>query len=133
MPVLIVRRAPANYSVPPAFADNPEVVPPVGGVIPLLADEVAIGRNVRDPNNHHPDTAVICLPHDTINRQHARLRRVGNDYAIEDMQSRGGTFVNRVRLGVRLAASTQPATILRDGDIIRISDYELQYRTDTNG
>ncbi len=44
-----------------------------------------------------PDVAVT-IPDDTLSRQHARIQRLGNAYAIEDLDSTNGTFVDGERV-----------------------------------
>jgi len=44
-----------------------------------------------------PDVTV-ALPDATLSRRHARIRRIGNVYAIQDLGSTNGTFVDGVRV-----------------------------------
>jgi pSer/pThr/pTyr-binding forkhead associated (FHA) protein len=54
-----------------------------------------------------------------ISRLHARLRRTGNDWMIEDIKSRNGVWVNNRQI-------TSP-TILQDGDTISLgSNFRFQ-------
>jgi two-component system cell cycle response regulator len=56
--------------------------------------------------------AAVALRDDGISRVHARVWREGPELAIEDLNSRNGTFVNSVRI--------HHATALHDGDKIHI-------------
>jgi len=61
----------------------------VGTVYPLETDEVYVGR----------DEANDIVIHDAeVSRRHARLRRQGNSFVIEDMGSTNGTFIGGKRI-----------------------------------
>jgi two-component system cell cycle response regulator len=60
-----------------------------GALFPLHAEETVIGRD--------PDV-TISLPEHSLSRQHARVRRAGHLYSIEDLNSTNGTFVDGVRV-----------------------------------
>lgn len=51
----------------------------------LIRPEIVIGRD---------DSADVTIPVQAVSRNHAKLRRVGDGYEIEDMGSSNGTFVN---------------------------------------
>jgi DNA-binding response OmpR family regulator len=70
----------------------------------LDQDEITIGR--------WEDNDVV-IPDRWVSRYHARIRREGRQYIIEDLDSKNGSFVNRKRL-------TQPMA-LEDGDRIQIA------------
>lgn len=53
-------------------------------------------------------------------RRHSRVLAEGDSYAIEDLGSRNGTYVNGARVLQRQA--------LRDGDVVRIGGTELIFR-----
>jgi FHA domain-containing protein/uncharacterized protein DUF4388 len=80
-----------------------------GRVIPLTETEYNIGRG-RD--NH------IQLADPGISGYHARMFRTTDGYAIEDLKSRNGTWVN----GGRVFHAT-----LRNGDHLRIGATDLDY------
>ncbi len=72
--------------------------------IPLRGSRLSIGRSV---------SADICFAEDTgLSRQHLALQRDGDDWTIEDLGSKNGTFVNgsaiksriRLRTGDRVTA-----------------------------
>ncbi len=78
---------------------------------PLSQTEITIGRGSGN---------VIVIPNPDVSRRHARIRRDGDDYYIEDWGSTNGTFVSNQR--------TMSLTILRNGDEIRLGDsIILQY------
>lgn len=69
----------------------------------------------------HPDCEII-LDSGAVSRQHAKIRRDGDRFVIEDLKSRNGTFVNG-----HLLAEPQKLT---DGEMIRICDLEFAFRGD---
>lgn len=84
--------------------------PNVGARFDLVSDETVIGR--------HPDCDFV-VEVGAVSRQHARIRRDGDNYLLEDLKSRNGTFLNGQLIG-----SAQP---LRDGDAVRICDMEFSF------
>ena len=88
-------------------------------VFPLL-DEAVIGRS---PQDSLALDRFIRLPNHTVSRRHARIRRRGDGYFIEDLHSFNGTFV----LGQRL----QPGVWhpLRDGDELAIAAITLVFHS----
>jgi HD-GYP domain-containing protein (c-di-GMP phosphodiesterase class II)/pSer/pThr/pTyr-binding forkhead associated (FHA) protein len=84
-----------------------------------LNEETVIGRG---PQDSLASDRFMCIPEHTVSRRHARLRRRGDGYSIEDLHSYNGTFLcgNRLRPGTWYA--------LRDGDEVRISSVELVFR-----
>lgn len=53
--------------------------------MPLMDESVTIGRHVSN---------TIPINHMAVSRFHARLDRAGSDYAVTDLHSTNGTFVN---------------------------------------
>lgn len=80
-----------------------------GEELPLEGDVVTIGRN--------PDSDLF-LDDVTVSRHHARLVRDANGYAIEDLNSLNGTYVNRRRV---------ERQHLRDGDEVQIGKFRLGF------
>jgi two-component system cell cycle response regulator len=75
----------------------------LGEMHQLIGDEMIIGRAGR---------ASMLLRDDGVSRVHARLRRDGESFVVEDLGSRNGTFVN----GNRLSAPM----VVHDGDKIHV-------------
>ncbi|MES2259728.1 MAG: HD domain-containing phosphohydrolase [Pseudomonadota bacterium] len=85
-----------------------------------LQDEAVIGR---DPQDALASDRFFCIPEHTVSRRHARVRRRGATYFIEDLHSRNGTFV----LGERLAPGAWHP--LRDGDELALSSAQLVFHS----
>nr|WP_314630308.1 HD domain-containing phosphohydrolase [uncultured Noviherbaspirillum sp.] len=88
-------------------------------VFPLL-DEAVIGRG---PQDSLAQERFIRIPNHTVSRRHARVRRRGEAYYIEDLHSFNGTFV----LGKRLEPGVWHP--LRDGDEIAIAAIPLVFHS----
>jgi pSer/pThr/pTyr-binding forkhead associated (FHA) protein len=80
-----------------------------------------IGR--RDPSqSHYPEIDLAEHDRGIASRHHATIQRDDNVYALTDLGSTNGTFVN----GNRIAAfSPQP---LRPGDVIKVGEVEMEFR-----
>jgi len=88
----------------------------------LSTDESYIGRWDAD-NGVFPDVDLDA--HDSeakVSRRHARIIRAGGKYAVEDLGSTNGTFVNR---GRRLIPGT--AQPLNDGDEIIVGKTFMRF------
>ena len=59
-----------------------------------------------------------------ISRVHCRITREGGDFAVTDLQSANGTFVNSQRL-----QANQPC-VLKNGDILRLANSDFQVSID---
>jgi hypothetical protein len=92
--VLIVKRGPNAGSK--FFVDSPAI---------------QVGR--------HPDSDIF-LDDITVSRRHAEIRRAGGGFALADIGSLNGTYVNRERV--------EQAT-LRSGDEIQIGKFKLVFLT----
>jgi hypothetical protein len=102
-----------------------------GPLLPLEGDSIFIGRVPNDPGKHHTAIDVcsetarcdgdwIYLPDPFVSRRHALLTRTSDGcHAIEDLGSRGETFVND-------QAVTEP-TVLQPGDRIRVGRLTIEY------
>ena len=85
---------------------GPILTLPKGQVVPLEKHQLLIGRIPHDPVKHRTaldllqetarcDGDWLYLPDPFVSRQHAKLTRCDDHrYAIEDLGSRCGTFVN---------------------------------------
>jgi predicted component of type VI protein secretion system len=82
----------------------------VHGVYRVHADEFLIGRE---------DSCDVKLTGVGISRRHCRLVHIGDGYAVEDMGSSNGTFVNGTRIEAR--------TPLTEGDRIIVMGHMLTF------
>ncbi len=82
-------------------------------------DEVIIARGSRRSIEREHGRLRVTLPDGLVSSAHARLRRDGTAYIIEDLRSKNGLVVNGSRVDSR---------ILRDGDLIECGQTVLLYR-----
>ena len=75
----------------------------------LSRDEVVIGRG---------DECDFVIPHPSVSRQHARIKKLTPGHVIFDLQSRNGVWVNGRRTSENL---------LKDGMTVRIGDVEFVF------
>jgi sigma-B regulation protein RsbU (phosphoserine phosphatase) len=75
-----------------------------------LGDSAVLGR--------HPDCSIV-LDVGAVSRQHARITKSDDDYLVEDLQSRNGTFRN----GVRVEGPTK----LAENDELKICDLVFSF------
>lgn len=80
-----------------------------GEAFTLTRDRLTIGRS--------PDSDIF-LDDVTVSRRHAELQRRPDGFAIADLGSLNGTFVNRRRVDRK---------VLDDGDEVQIGKYKLTY------
>jgi phosphoserine phosphatase RsbU/P len=78
---------------------------------PLRGERVVLGRS---------SECDLILPDVLLSRRHAELVRGENGWLLRDLGSLNGTRLNGVRL--------DKDTLLRDGDVVEISDWSLAYR-----
>jgi pSer/pThr/pTyr-binding forkhead associated (FHA) protein len=71
----------------------------------------------------HPDSEIF-LDDVTVSRRHAEFRREGSHYAVADVGSLNGTYVNRERI--------ETAT-LKGGDEVQIGKFKLVFLTTSAG
>lgn len=83
-------------------------------VVSLVRDEYTLGR---------AETNSVRLTERNVSRTHARLRRLGREWQLEDLASYNGVFVNGRRV-----VGTQ---VLEHGDLAQIGDYRLTVVDDT--
>jgi len=81
-----------------------------GGRVGLTDGEYVLGRD--------PELELFLDSRD-ISRRHARIRIIGEEATIEDLESKNGTFVAERRL--------ESVTRLADGDSIRIGSVQLTF------
>ncbi len=82
-------------------------------VVPLLRDEVTIGRN---------EGNTIRLTERNVSRSHARLLKRNGAYVVEDLGSYNGVTVNGERIDM--------SSPLVAGDQLGIGDYDLAFQSD---
>lgn len=110
--------APPQAAAPPApqpAAPSPAVARlhiGAGGLFELARDRITVGRS------HEND---VMLDEVDASRFHAELVRRDHNYAVQDLNSGNGTFVNGRRI-------SEP-TPLNDGDEIRIGTTALRYES----
>lgn len=92
----------------------------VGPAMFPLRDEVVIGR---DPQDSLASDRFLCIPEPTVSRRHARVRRRGSAFFVEDLHSFNGTFV----LGSRLAPGVWHA--LHDGDELAVASTRMVFHS----
>jgi len=85
--------------------------PNKGEVFQVDRDEMVVGRL---------PYCDIVLAQKNVSRQHTRIVRSGGAYAVEDMNSTNGTFLNGKRVRQR--------TPLKDQDLIRIYNVSMLFR-----
>ena len=92
-----------------------QIVNPTGpsDQYPLQGDRAIMGR--------HPDCDLV-LESASVSRQHAQILRENNQYYVEDLHSRNGTFVNGQLISGR--------KLLQDGDRLKICDLSFTFYTD---
>ncbi len=93
---------------------RPHVLQQVGGplsprIIELDVDELVIGR--------HPDVQV-CIPSSALSRRHAALQRHPGGFAVVDLDSSNGLYLNELRIH---------SAELRDGDTIQVGNVVFIY------
>jgi hypothetical protein len=98
-------------------------VPGDGSVKPevfSLHDEAVIGRDRQDSLDSEN---FVCIPDHTVSRRHARIRRRGDMYFVEDLHSYNGTFV----MGKRIKPGNwQP---LHDGEEFSVASVQVVFHS----
>jgi Nif-specific regulatory protein len=106
-----VTNDPNHESVPSSPARLEAVSGPLEGrTFPLTEDELSIGR---EPSNQ------ISLLDSLVSRRHCVIRRDGEGFLIQDLDSRNSTFVNSLPVKER---------VLADGDQIRVGKSILVFQ-----
>lgn len=77
---------------------------------PLIAEEIVVGRSLE---------ATVSLDSEDLSRRHARFRHDGEQWTVEDLESRNGVFLN----GVKVHFAT-----LRHGDTIQLANIVMVLR-----
>src|SRR5579883_891216 len=85
--------------------------------VPLAGDRLSVGRS---------STAEISFPEDAgLSRQHFVFEPEGDDWTVQDLGSKNGTFVNNIPLKARL--------VLRPGDRITAGHITVVFGPDSKG
>ena len=90
-----------------------------GGTVVLGKERYLIGQTA--------GSADLALPSEAVSRNHARLECREGSYALMDLNSRNGTWVNETPL------LPEQTVFLRDGDRVRFADLEYCYRCGRSG
>jgi diguanylate cyclase (GGDEF)-like protein len=88
--------------------------PNLGRRFPLTAPEHVVGRLAE---------LDIPIESDSVSRRHARFYRADDGWAVEDLGSTNGTFVNDLQVDKRT---------LRDGDLVRFGGAILKFLSGAN-
>ncbi len=82
--------------------------------VPLTGGRLSIGRS---------SAAELCFPEDAgLSRQHFAFEPEGDDWTVQDLGSKNGTFVNNIALKARL--------ILKPGDRVTAGHLVIVYAPD---
>src|SRR5579863_6354879 len=82
--------------------------------VPLLKDRISVGRS---------SSAELCFPEDAgLSRQHFAFEPDGDEWTVQDLGSKNGTFVNNIPLKARL--------VLAPGDRITAGHLVIVYGPD---
>jgi len=85
--------------------------------VPLTGERLSIGRS---------SAAELCFPEDAgLSRQHFAFENEGEDWTVQDLGSKNGTFVNNIPLKARL--------ILKPGDRITAGHLSIVFSPDGAG
>src|ERR1017187_5419776 len=85
--------------------------------IPLTGERISIGRS---------SAADLCFPEDAgLSRQHFAFEAQGDEWTVQDLGSKNGTFVNSIPLKARL--------ILKPGDRVTAGHIAIVYSPDAAG
>lgn len=109
----------------PAEPDGPALVYEVPGenrveFIVLPRDEVRVGRRPLD--DEHPDFCHLAFPSQRkLSSRHFRIFHDGEDFILEDLESKNGTYCNQEERRVR-------KRILTSGDLILAGDLVFAFQ-----
>src|SRR5580704_19020688 len=85
--------------------------------VPLTGERLSIGRS---------SAAELCFPEDAgLSRQHFAFDAQGEDWTVQDLGSKNGTFVNNIPLKARL--------VLKPGDKITAGHLSIVFSPDSKG
>jgi pSer/pThr/pTyr-binding forkhead associated (FHA) protein len=75
----------------------------------LTRDEILIGRG---------EECDTIIPHDSISREHARVKKLKPGYVLFDLKSKNGTYINGRPIVENL---------LKEGMMVRIGEIEFVF------
>ncbi len=78
--------------------------------VSLDTDELVVGRS---------RSVDLRIDSSEVSRRHIRIKRLGGEFALLDLKSHNGTYLN----GLKVRSAT-----LRDGDLIQIGNVVFLYR-----
>jgi len=104
---------PASPQLSLLFLDPAHAEPRQLSDLLLDEDEITIGR---------AEDGVVRLPHPSVSRLHARLRRAGTSLLLTDLGSASGTFVDGQRLQAHRELQLPPGAALRFGTVAFVAD-----------
>jgi serine phosphatase RsbU (regulator of sigma subunit) len=85
--------------------------------VPLTGERISIGRS---------SAAELCFPEDAgLSRQHFAFEAQGDEWTVQDLGSKNGTFVNNIPLKARL--------VLKPGDRVTAGHIVIVYAPDAAG
>jgi hypothetical protein len=114
-----VSSAPASSAPPPVASEKPSpyarllrqsAIEEAPREIAFTRDELVLGRG---------ETCDVVIAHESISREHVRIKKLKPGYVIFDLKSRNGTFVNGRQITENL---------LKEGMVVRIGDIEFVFR-----
>src|SRR5882672_5409320 len=80
--------------------------------LPLTGERIAVGRS---------SAAELCFPEDAgLSRQHFAFEAQGEEWTVQDLGSKNGTFVNNIPLKARLIL--QPGDRITAGHVVLTFD-----------
>lgn len=114
----------------PVEPDGPALVYEVPGegradFILLPLDEVRVGRKPITPS--HPEDCHLAFPSQKkLSSRHFRIVRDDEEYVLEDLESKNGTYVNETRERTR-------SRVLSSGDLIEAGGVTFAFVGDLRG
>ena len=83
----------------------------MGKRLKLEKEELTIGRG---------SDVDITIDRDSVSRRHAKIVQTGNQYAVIDLGSTNGTYVNDVKV---------TEAVLVDGDVVRVGKTPVVFKS----
>ena len=103
-------------------------LPPEMGMLVVKRGPNAGSRFVLGPGTttvgRHPDSDIF-LDDVTVSRRHAEISQEGRDFAVTDVGSLNGTYLNRERIDQK--------TLMHSGDEVQIGKFKLVFLFEVRG